>query len=174
MMAIHPVPCQWTGEAFEPRRGYVNTCNRQFAVGQVYTVQAEEPRSSKSHRRFFAAIHDAWESLPEPLAALYPSSEHFRKRGLIATGYRTVRQVACASKAEATRLALFAQEMDEYSVATVDGAVCTVARAMSQSVRAMGGQQFRESVEAVENWAASLIGATGDALRAHTFGARAA
>jgi hypothetical protein len=64
--------------------------------------------------------------------------------------------------------------MDPFCLAVVEKAICTVFRAESQSMKAMGKARFHESVRAVEDWCADLIGTTGDALREHAFGREAA
>ncbi len=168
-MTIHPIPAQWTGEAFEPARGFQKAADRQYVVGQVYIIQPEETRSGPAHRRFFAAINEAWKNLPEELAAIYPTPDHLRKRGLIMTGFRTSQQTVCASNAEALRLAAFVGSLDPFALPVVERSICTVLRAESQSVRAMGKDRFNESVKAVEDWCAGLINTSGDALRKHTF-----
>ncbi len=173
-MTMHQIPMQWDGEVMRPARGFAKRCDEQFTVGQVYIVQAEEPRSMKSHARFFAGINDAWKSLPEHLAQVYPSADHLRKRGLIVTGHRTASQIVCQSNAEALRMAALAGQLDAFCLAVVDRSICTVFKAESQSMKAMGKDRFLESVRAVEDWCADLIGTTGDALREHTFGRQAA
>lgn len=168
-MTLHPIPAQWNGDSFVPARGFQKAADRQFVVGQVYTIQAEESRSGPAHRRYFAAVNEAWKNLPEALAITYPTAEHLRKRALIMTGYRTSQQTVCASNAEALRLAAFVGSLDPYALPVVERSICTVLRAESQSVKAMGKDRFNESVKAVEDWCAGLINTSGDALRKHSF-----
>lgn len=168
-MTLHPIPAQWTGDSFVPARGFQKAADRQFVVGQVYTIQAEEYRSGPAHRRYFAAVNEAWKNLPEHLSAIYPTEEHLRKRALIMTGFRTVQQTICSSNAEALRMAALAGKLDPFAVAVVDRSICTVMQAESQSVKAMGKDRFHESVKAVEDWCAALINTSGDALRKHSF-----
>ena len=89
----------------QPLARFRKLCNKQFVVGEVYCMVAQEERSAASHRQYFASLHDAWMNLPEATAEQFPSSEHLRKYALIQAGFRDERSIVCASKAEARRLA---------------------------------------------------------------------
>ena len=162
-----PLPFRWTGEAFEPLPRARRACAEAFVIGEVYTLAEEKARSSNSHRHYFAMVNEAWATLPEHMAAQFPTAEHLRKFALIKAGFADSRQIVAASKAEALRIAAFIRPLDEYGVVSVEGAVVTHWTAQSQSTRAMGGKRFQESKSAVLDYIASLSGAqAGDLGRA--------
>jgi hypothetical protein len=164
-MTERPVIFTWDGQAMVPRdRRFAFQCDRQFVVGEHYTLVQHEDRSSASHRHYFAAIKEAWESLPESVGDRFASPEHLRKFALVKAGYRNERTHVAATKAEAQRLAAFVQPIDDFAIVTVSGLTVTVWTAKSQSVRAMGKADFYESKEAVLRVLAELIGVDAKAL----------
>lgn len=158
-----PQPFRWTGSAMEPLRP--RAADRAFVIGEVYTLETVEQRSGPQHRFYFAALAEAWRNLPDALAEEYPDAETLRKKALIRTGYRDERSIVCASKAEARRIAAFIAPMDRYAIVAVSEAVVRVWTAKSQSMRAMGKQEFGESIEAVLAFCAGLIGVAPEDLR---------
>ena len=157
-MTTATITYTWDGEAFVPRSRFAKICDRIFVVGADYPLVVEEPRSSASHRHFFAQVTDLWRNLPEHLSEDFPSSEHLRKYALIKAGYCDKRSIVCASKAEALRIAAFIEPIDEYALVTVSEAVVTVYTAQSQSTRAMGAKVFQQSKDAVFDFIARLVG----------------
>lgn len=153
---MNPHPFRWNGESMIPLRP--RAADRDFIVGEAYTLEVVEQRSGPQHRFYFAALAEAWRNLPEALAEEYPDSETLRKKALIRTGYRDERSIVCASKAEARRMAAFIAPMDRYAIVDAREAVVRVWTAKSQSVRAMGKKEFGESIEAVLAFCAGLIG----------------
>lgn len=125
---------------------------------EIYRLGVIEERSTNSHSHYFAALNEAWMNLPDALSVRYPTSEHFRRTGLIETGWCDTHTLVCSSKAEAQRVAAFARPIDEFSV--VIAKECTITRyvAKSQSYRAMGKADFQKSKDDVLTWAANLIG----------------
>lgn len=163
-----PTTFEWTGEAMVPVSQFMaRKADECFVIGDTYRLVEHHDRSMNSHRHYFAALHDAWASLPENEAERFPSSEHFRKWCLIKCGYADQRQHVCASKAEALRLQAFVRPLDEYAVVTCRESVVTVWTAQSQSVKAMGRQAFQASKQAVLDLAASMIGVDPQALSAN-------
>lgn len=159
-----PQPFRYEGDgtmqALRPR-----AADREYVVGETYTLVAEEPRSSAQHRMFFASVNECWKNLPDSMAEQYPDAETLRKKALIRCGYCDERSIVCSSKAEARRMAAFIEPMDRYAIVAVSGSVVTVWTPKSQSVRAMGKVQFAESVEKVLAFCADLIGVTPDELK---------
>lgn len=153
-----PLAFTWTGEVMEPRKGFAGRADAQFVVGMTYVLAVEEQRSMAAHRGYFARIREAWASMPDHLLSDYPSAEHLRKRALIMAGFSEHRDFVAASKAEALRIAAFIKPSDDYAVVTVRDAVVRVFTAKSQSVKAMGKDEFKRSMDAVENWIAKLLG----------------
>jgi len=167
MSAPPPIPFRWTGDSFEPASRYwASQADRHFVVGQVYPLEVREERSTASHRAFFAQINEAWKTLPDEAADRFPTPDALRKFALIRTGYRDERSIACASKAEAQRVAAFVKPMDEFAVVTVTGPTVTVYTARSQSMRAMDKATFQKSRDDVLAYIAQMIGTTTRELAA--------
>jgi hypothetical protein len=140
-------------------------CAEHYGQGEVVMLAPVEERSEASHRHAFAWLRDVWASLPEHIADQYPSAEHLRKKALIATGWCDVRDYACASRAEATRLAATLKaELDDYTVIILRDAVVRVARARSQAFRKMNKADFQASKTDVIRWVSDLIGADPQAV----------
>ena len=155
---------EWNGESFTPLPRFRRQCDAEFVVGERYRLTTMEERSEKSHRAFFAAVNEGWSNLPENVGDQFPTSEHLRKFALIRCGFADERQIVCSSGAEALRLAAFIKPMDTYAVVQTRGPVVTVWTAKSQSMRAMGKQDFQRSQEAVRDFISSMIGVSGDDL----------
>ena len=158
------IPFRWDGEAMRPLPGFAKRCDRDFTIGLSYTMEPVEDRSAKSHRHFFAAINEAWQSLPEELEELYPTADHLRRHALIKKGFATERQLVASSRAEALRMAAFVKPLDLYAIVTVKESVVSVWTAESQSMRAMGKERFQASKNAVLEFVSGLIGATPDEI----------
>lgn len=163
-MAAPPIAVMWDGEAFKPLPRFHNVAKAHFGEGEVMTFVQHEERSMASHGHFFAAVTEAWRNLPEAMGERYPDADTLRKDALIRTGYRDEREIVCASKAEALRVAAFIRGGQGYSVVVVSGAVVTEYVAKSQSMKAMGKEAFAASKDAVLTYLAELIGVTTEQL----------
>ena len=161
-----PIPCVWTGSAFEPINArFARMADDQHGVGEVVNLAPVEDRSAASHRHYFAAIREAWMNLPEHLADRYPTPESLRHAALNRAGYCDVETFVASSRAEALRLAAFLRSGVRDGVeVVVNGAAITRLTPHSQSMRAMGKERFTASKEAVLNTIAQLIGVTTAAL----------
>jgi hypothetical protein len=155
---MNAIAFNWTGEAMVPRHGFQRKADAQFVIGMSYILTVEEQRSMAQHRGYFARIKEAWSSLPDDKIEDFPSFEHLRKHALIMTGFSHQRDFVASSRAEALRIAAFMKPTDEYAVVIVRHAVVRVSTAQSQSVKAMGKEDFKRSIDAVENWVAELLG----------------
>jgi len=155
-----PLPFTWDGESLKPAPGFAKRADAQFVIGQRYMMEPIEERSAISHRHFFACVNDVFANLPDHLAERFASPESLRKFALIKAGYADSRQIVCASKAEAQRVAAFIRPMDVYAIVEVREAVVTVWTAQSQSVKAMGKAAFQESKDRVLDVLAAMIDAT--------------
>lgn len=162
-----PLTYRWDGEAMRPLPRFSREADKQFVVGETYPLAVEHGRTARSHNHEFAWIDDAWQTLPEAIAGEYPTAEHLRKRALIATGFCTIRDHVCASRAEAARLAAVLRgELDEYTLVLVNETVVRVCRPESQSKKTMGVKRFQESKTAIMDHVAKLLGiASGDLTR---------
>lgn len=154
-MIGRPVSFAWDGEVMKPLHPRI--ADREYTVGEKYTLVPYEERSSASHNHEFAWLKEAWQSLPERLAERFPTSEHLRKWALIRAGYSDSHTIVCSSKAEAARIAAFIRPMDEFAVVNVQGATVTRYTAKSQSKRAMGAKEFYESKERIMEVVARML-----------------
>ena len=165
MTVIHPIKFRWTGEAMIPL--VKSVAERQYEVGETYRLEPWEERSPASHGHYFAAINEGWRNIPEHLAERWPTPEHLRKWLLIKAGYHDERSIVAASKAEAHRIATFVKPLDDYAIVTVTEAVVTIYTAKSQSMRAMGKQEFGESKRKVLEVLSGMIGVSQEDLNAN-------
>ena len=152
-----PIIYEWMGDTMTPLPRFRALCDRTFTVGETYTMAEVSEASAATRNHFFAALHDAWQNLPEEEATRFPSPEALRKYALIQCGYRDERSIVCATKAEALRVGTFVRPFDEYAVVVVREAVVLVLTAKSQSTRAMGRDEFNQSKQAVLDFVAAMI-----------------
>lgn len=160
---IPPLSFIWNGEVMTPvipRRA-----DQYYVVGEHYRLLPYEERSTRSHQHFFAALNEAWSSLPLDQAAHYPTAEHFRKHLLIKCGYRHERIVAAEDKSEARKIAGIVRSMDQFSVASVRENIVVIWTPESMSVRAMKKDRFQKCKTDLLDEAAAMIGVTADALQ---------
>lgn len=153
-----PIVAQWDGEHLVPLRRFHNQVNAELIVGEHYRVEFVEERSQRSHRHYFAALHEAWMNLPDAIATEYATVEHLRKRALIATGHYDERRFIASSPVEARKLAAFLRPADGFAVISVAGSAVVERKAKSQSRKAMGGPTFQKSKVDVLEWCDALIG----------------
>lgn len=159
-----PIAFSWTGTEMAPLPRFQKLCDREFVVGEVYSLIVHEERSPVSHRHYFVAIKEAWKSLPEGVAERFATSDHLRKYALIKAGYADERSIVCSSKAEALRVGAFVRPVDEYAIVTVNGAVVTQYTAKSQSMKAMNRHEFQKSKTRVLEIIAEMIGISSATL----------
>lgn len=164
-MSDNPILMIWDGEHMTPDgRVWAGRADKQFVVGERYFVEAMHERSMASHRQYFASLNEAWRNLPEDQSERFPTVEHLRKYALINCGFTDERSIVCASKAEALRVAAFIRPMDTYAIVAACEATVKVWTAKSQSMRAMGREEFSRSKNAVLDFIASIIGVTSETL----------
>lgn len=162
-----PIVFTWNGEAMIPVGHYIRIANKVFVVGMNYRLVEQKDRSRASHNHYFAAVEEAWKNLPEEYADRYPSPDHLRKWALCKADFADERSIVCSSKAEAQRVAAFIKPMDDFAVVTVRDATVRVYTAKSQSVRAMGKDEFQRSKTAVLDILAEMVGVTAAELQEH-------
>lgn len=161
-----PVTFTWDGESMAPLPRFQRLCDKQFVVGESYPLIVQEQRSRETHAHYFAALHDAWQNLPEDVAERFPTDEHLRKYALIRAGFADERSIVCSSKAEAQRIAAFIKPIDGYAIVVVKEATIKVYTAQSQSMRAMGKAEFQKSKQAVLDVVSGMIGVHAKELAA--------
>lgn len=155
-----PIFFQWIDDAMHPLPQFLKIAQRQYQKGKPYRLEVIEERSAAQHRRYFAAVHEAWTQLPENKMEQYPTADHLRRWALIKCGYHDERSIACASEAEAIKVASFIKPMDSFAVVTLKGDVVKVYTAKSQSVRNMDKETFQKSSNDVLDCLGSVIGVT--------------
>ena len=156
--------CGWTGEALVPLRKYAAICDAALVIGERYIAALEPLSSPASRRHYFACIHDLFASWPETHSRQFTTDGAMRKWALIRCGFRTERQFAAASAAEARRLATFLHGGDEYAEIAVNENVVVEWKALSQKQHAMGREQFAKSKESVLAFLAGEVGVTVESL----------
>ena len=159
-----PIVFVWNGETMIPLERFKKIAEREFVKGERYRMETIEERSIVSHNHYFACLHDAWLSLPEQYAEEFPTQEHLRKWALIKSGFRDERTYATGSPEEAQRLAAFIRPIDGYAIVVVSGEIVAVYTAKSQSMCAMGKEDFRKSKEAVLGIISEMVGIEPAAL----------
>lgn len=160
-----PVPMRWEGDGFVPATPYWGKqADRQWVVGQVYSVVTVGDRTEKSHRHEFAWLREAWLNLPENLAELYPTPDHLRKRALIAAGFYDEEIVDCGTRAAALRVASSFRKHDDFAAIVVRGPIVVVRSAKSQSRRSMDKETFQASKDAIMEVVSQMIGTTPESL----------
>ena len=162
-----PIALFWDGSAFQPASAHwARVAAERFTAGEVHQMEVREDRSAASHRAYFASVNEAWKNLPEGVSERFPTPDALRRFALIRTGHRDERSIACASKAEALRVAAFVKPMDYCAVVTVVGSLVTVYTARSQSMRAMDKATFARSKDDVLRYLAEMLGTTPRELAA--------
>lgn len=157
--ALPPLPFRWDGEALVPlNQHWAKRADAAYTIGETYTLVPHEERSANSHKHYFAEVAEAWHQLPEHLSEAYPSPEALRKFALIKAGFCDAHPFVCSSRAEALRFASYIKPVDAYAVVTVKEAVVTRYTAQSQSLKAMGKDEFQRSKQAVLEIVAEMIG----------------
>lgn len=154
----HPTAFTWDAEARVMSPKWPRLAASRFEGGRDYLLADVEHRSDVSHRHEFAWLREAWNSLPDDLAELFPTPEHLRKRALIDAGYFNETVIDAGSNAAALRVAAFARSKDEFAVVVVRGPIVVERTAKSQSMRAMGKADFQASKTAIMEIVSALIG----------------
>ena len=155
----------WDGEHMVPARGHAKRCDEKFTVGELYRMEVSEERSHRSHRHYFAAVHEGWMNLPEHLAERFPSPDHLRKYCLIKEGFCQSRELAFDRVTSAQAGAMALREMDPYAVILLRGATAIVYRAKSQNLKSMNKAEFQKSKDAVLGKISEMLGVTVEDLK---------
>jgi hypothetical protein len=159
-MKIRPVMFQWNGEAMVPQPRFMPLCDKQFVVHEEYPLLPIEPRSMKSHSHFFAALHEAWNNLSEADSKRFPTEEHLRHWALIQCGFCQEAALPCEKSSVAKNVAALIRTRDPYAVIIVKGDVVKVLTAKSQSLAAMGAEEFKDSKEKILDLVATMARTT--------------
>jgi hypothetical protein len=114
----------------------------------------------KSHSHFFAALHEAWNNLNEADAKRFPTEEHLRHWALIQCGFCNEKTLPCEKPSLAKSVAALIRTSDPYAVIIVKADVVKVLTAKSQSLAAMGAEEFKESKEKILDLVATMARTT--------------
>jgi hypothetical protein len=163
-----PILYEWTGDFMTPLNRFRAVCDKQFVVSEVYKLDIVEDRSLVTHNHFFAVLSEAWKQLPEEIAPRYPTMDRLRRRALIKCGFADERTFVFDTPADAVKLSGIVQTYDEDAVVLVKGRTVHVFTAKSQSMRAMGKEEFQRSKQAVLDEVSKLIGVDTTTLIAQT------
>lgn len=154
-----PILCIYEDGVFKPARPAQELrAKRYYENGKLYPLVIQHERSMRSHRHFFACVHEAWTNLPEEYGDEFPTSEHLRKHALIKTGFRHERTIAGVNEKQVPGIIAAIREYDEFAYFIVDGPVLRILTAESQSERNMGKEKFQRSKNEVLEFISNLIG----------------
>lgn len=167
-----PVLFEWDGDNMVPLARFKALCDKQYVVHEVYKLDIVEDRSLVTHNHYFACLVSAWKNLPEDIAPRYPTMDRLRRRALIRAGFADERTVVLDTPADAVKVSGVIQTYDEDAVVMVKGRTVHIFTAKSQSMKAMGKDEFQRSKVAVLDEVSKLIGVDATTLKAQTPGPR--
>ena len=142
----------WDGEAFtRPAAIRPGECDRFFVVGERYALVEHHERSTATHNHYFAALHEAWQALPDHWASSSQPASTCANSALIKSGYHD--QTACYAVSVARRSHAVC-ERDPSSRRFLDCDHRRINRCQrfhrkEPPMRAMGKKDFQESKEKV-------------------------
>ena len=166
MKNLQPVIMTWNGQSMTPMPMSFPLCMRQFTIGEQYRLVAEEERSVQSHKHYFAAVYEAWQNLPEDLAARFPTAEILRHWCLVKCHYATEKTVVLETMRDAEYLYEYiCEKRDNDTFVQRSDNVIKIWTAKSQSTRAMDREEFQRSKEAVLGLLSELIGTSVGELK---------
>lgn len=167
MTTLYPVRFMWTNDhVMRPMERFASLARKQFQVGEVYSLEVREARSSASHAHYFACVDDAWENLSPEQTEQFKTSDHLRGWALIETGFYIEEVTECGTHEEALHVAaitrrLFNRKAPElYIEIRVKGNIVVERYPRSQALQAMDKDEFQRSKTAVLNLLADSIGVT--------------
>lgn len=169
---IQPVAFTWkavelqdpeTGEmvktgAMVPSARYRKVAERQFGAGGEYILEPVPERNMRLHSRYFATLHEYFQNVPEKMAARWPTEQHFRRWLLIEADWFDEKEFDMISEKHAKGLGTFIRINDPYARIMVRGTKVIVRTAKSQSLKAMGAEDFKQSQKDVLELCEQLVG----------------
>jgi hypothetical protein len=159
-MSDVPFQAVWEGDGFKPASPYFQSiADKQYVIGEKYLLTVQQERSVNSHKHYFANLMEAFVNLPERYKDQFPTFDIFRAHGLILTGWRD-HQVIIYPTNEAAQetAAMFRPRVSDLEIMVVTENTLTILTAKSQSLRAMGKEDFAKSKADVLAWAWNLVG----------------
>lgn len=160
-MSVHllnarPLPSQFAGEWWVPA---------SYAE-KLEDALREDMREKSSLRGYMAEINKLWKNIPEKFekAPWAKSSDAFRKFGLIKTGFCDV-SIDCFANQEdairaAARIGYMARMAHGFAITRAKGDTVECITPHSQSLKAMGKEQFNKSKADVLDYCRGIVGVT--------------
>ena len=146
----------WRDGAFVPDCNSLTAyCHDTFGEGEIVMFERHEERSMVSHNHYFACVAEAWNNLPEQ-DERFPTPDALRKWALIRSGYCTKTEIVLDTPEQAATVASFTGNAEGVIIVVRENIVVKYT-AMSQSVAAMGKQEFQKSKDIVLDTIAELI-----------------
>lgn len=140
-------------------------CDELYAVHEEYPLVVLRARNMNQHRAYFAALHDAFDNLDERYDGVFPSEDHLREWALCQTEFCTVTHEVYETRKDAIQAAKALRKLAPYAVISVVDSTLVTKHALSQSVRAMGKEDFEASCKAVLDVVAGMARMTSAQLR---------
>ena len=144
--------------AMVPSVRYRKIAERQFGAGGEHVLEESAERSMASHNHYFAELNDLFQNIPHNMEARWPSLNHFRRWLLIECGWFLEKEFDMASEKHAKALGTFVRTNDAFARISIHGHKVIVRTARSQSMKAMGKDDFMRSKNDVFNLASQLVG----------------
>lgn len=174
-MTFLPIGFISDGRALIPLDRFRTLFQRQFRVGEEYTMMPTADRSSKAQGLYFKCIKVAFENLPERWQrrhggpghnslARFPTETHLRRWCLIQEGFALHREIPCRDEDAAKVLVETLRDMDPYCVIQRRGDVLSVWLALSQDKHTMGKDMFQQSMDKVLGRLANMLDVSVDNL----------
>lgn len=132
-----------------------NYCDQNFGEGEVVSMERHEPRSTATHNHYFACLNEAFNNLPEG-DTRFPTVDALRKWALIKNNYCTKTEMVCSSPEQAALVAAFTGNAEGVIIVVKENVVVKYT-AKSQSMKAMGAQEFQRSKVDVLDTVAELL-----------------
>lgn len=168
MITMKPVAFRWQDNKMVPtNKFFMARAEEQFNPNAVYVLTEEQARSPESHGHFFAALHEAWLNLSEEHAEQHPTSSHLRAWALVKCGFADKTVIVCATPEDAIRTAAIASTREKIRIIEISGRVITVWIPKSQSMKAMGKEEFERSKREVLDLVAAMARTTRSDLEAN-------
>ena len=132
-----------------PQPRFMKLFDEQIAVGEEISLDRVLGRSLASHNHYFAALQEGFDNLAEEYAQEFVSVEHMRAWCLCKEGYCSTSTFALATAGDARKLRDQLKRDNDCAIIGVSDSIATIYTPFSQSMAAMGREQFEESKASV-------------------------
>jgi hypothetical protein len=142
-----------------PEARFLPLCRRQFKVGEGYALGPVENVASRSRGGLFAALREAWGSLPEE-DSRFPTPEHLRAWALVRAGHAAHAQYVLDTPKDARQMARGLRRASPLAIIKISGSTVDCWTALSIASTEVKAEQFAEIKKRVLKILAELIGTT--------------